>query len=116
MKRLCNYCFKALTDKHTFSYGVPNVKQVFACSRPECQLSRKNASLKSLVPQRTRTRVEVQKMFESLKQQRDESENLSYARTVTNLYARALAWVLKDPQVESLLLPEDAKRLYESVS
>jgi len=63
-----------------------------------------------------RTRVEVQKMFEALKQQRDGSESLSYARTVTNLYARALAWVLKDPQVESLLLPEEAERLYGCVS
>ncbi|KKM73745.1 hypothetical protein LCGC14_1407420 [marine sediment metagenome] len=63
-----------------------------------------------------RTRVEVQKMFEALKQQRDGSESLSYARTVTNLYARALAWVLKDPQVRDLLLPEEAERLYGCVS
>ncbi|MEE9548698.1 MAG: hypothetical protein V3V68_05020 [Nitrosomonadaceae bacterium] len=109
MKRLCSYCGKVLTDKHTFSCGV---KQVFACSHPACQLSRKNASLKLSC---TRTKIEIKRMFELLKQQRDECED-NYARAITNLYARALAWVLKDPQVESLLLPEKSKSLYESDS
>ncbi len=110
MKDFCSYCSKALTNKHTFSYGLPGVKQVFGCSRPECLASRKS------MPPSTRTVAEIRGMFEALKHQRDESESLSYARTVSNLYARALAWVLKDPQVEDLLLPEATKRLYESVS
>ena len=112
MKRLCSYCHKVLTDKHTFSYGIPGVKPVFVYSCPECKLLRK--SKPHLQP--TRTRVEVQRMFEALKRQRDESGSLRFAWTVSNLYARALAWVLQDPQVKSLLLPEEAKRLYESVS
>ncbi|KKM06536.1 hypothetical protein LCGC14_1743030 [marine sediment metagenome] len=110
----CSYCGEILTKNHTFSYGVPGAKytNIYLC--PECKASRK--SLKSLIPPSTRTVAEIRRMFEALKQQRDKSVSLSYARTVTNLYARALAWVLKDPQVESLLLPEEAKRLYESVS
>jgi len=38
----CSYCHKVLTSTHTCSLGMPSVKQVFGCSRPECQLSRKH--------------------------------------------------------------------------
>ena len=48
----CSYCGKALTLKHTFSYGIPGVKQVFRCSRPECLSSRKSLTPEERVCER----------------------------------------------------------------
>ena len=55
-----------------------------------------------------KTVVEIREMFEALKQQRDESVDSSY-RISSDLYVRALAWVLKDPQVKTLLLSKETK-------
>lgn len=37
MKNKCSYCGKILTNKHTFSYGIPGIKRVFGCSRWWCR-------------------------------------------------------------------------------
>ena len=62
-----------------------------------------------------RSKIQVQKMFEALKQQRDGCDD-NDARTVSNLYARALAWVLEDSQVKGLLLSEESIYLYNCVN
>ncbi len=49
MKENCSYCGKILTDRHTFSYGIPGVKQVFMCSRWWCRLLKRRGYCIQLV-------------------------------------------------------------------
>ena len=37
MKPCCSYCGNVVTSRHTFSYGVPGVRRVLACSRWRCR-------------------------------------------------------------------------------
>jgi len=39
-KEKCTYCHRTLTPKHSFSYGMPGIKRVFACDRLSCKILR----------------------------------------------------------------------------
>lgn len=40
-KDKCTYCKKELTNKYSFSYGVPGYPQILACNRLTCKIMRK---------------------------------------------------------------------------